>query len=70
MNPLQSNIKKKYFETGLAVMEYLQAMLWTKEKCRIVFEYDPAEEMVKVEKTFIDDSHGEPDSQQETETSD
>lgn len=45
-----ASMKREYFETGIAVMQVLSKALWTKEKCRIVVEYDPAQEGLKVYK--------------------
>ena len=41
-------LKRKYYETAIAVMDVLSSKLWVKEKCRIVIDYDPAEEMVTI----------------------
>lgn len=45
-----ASMKREHYETGVAVMDALSNALWTKEKCRIVIEYDPAEEILKVYK--------------------
>lgn len=42
-------LKRKHYETAIAVMDVLSSKLWVKEKCRIVIDYDPAEEMVTSE---------------------
>lgn len=59
-------IKREKYETGVAVMDYFRSVLWTKQKCRIVIEYDPAEEMVEIEKTIIESE--EPGSLPESQT--
>lgn len=45
---VRMKLKRKYYETAIAVMDVLSSKLWVKEKCRIVIDYDPAEEMVTV----------------------
>lgn len=44
----QVKLKRKHYETAIAVIDVLSSKLWVKEKCRIVIDYDPAEEMVTV----------------------
>ena len=43
-----ASMKREDYETGIAVMQSLSKAMWTKEKCRIVVEYDPAQEVVAV----------------------
>lgn len=45
-----ASMKREYFETGIAAMQVLSNAMWTKEKCRIVVEYDPAQAVLKVYK--------------------
>ena len=45
-----ASMKREYYETGIAVMQSLSKAMWTKEKCRIVVEYDPAQENLRVYK--------------------
>ena len=47
---LLASMKREYYETGIAVMQTLSRAMWTKEKCRIVVEYDPAQEILRVYK--------------------
>ena len=60
-----SKVKKDYYETGVAMMDFFRSVLWTKQKCRIVIDYDPAKEMVEIEKTIIESD--EPDNLQESQ---
>ena len=62
-----SKVKRSYYETGVAMLDFFRGALWTKQKCRIVINYDPAEEMVEIEKTVIEsEEHGSlPESQTE-----
>jgi hypothetical protein len=46
-------MKREYYEIGVAVMDVLSKAMWTKEKCRIVVEYDPAQEVLQVYQEFI-----------------
>lgn len=45
-----ASMKREYYETGIAVMQALSKAMWTKEKCRIVVEYDPAQKVLDVYK--------------------
>lgn len=47
-----ASMKREYYETGVAVMGALAKAMWTKEKCRVMVDYDPAEEILKVYKEF------------------
>lgn len=47
---LVASMKRQYYETGVAFMQVISKAMWTKEKCRIVVEYDPAQEVLKVYK--------------------
>lgn len=58
-------VKRSYYETGVAMMDFFRSVLWTKKKCRIVINYDPAEETVEIEKTIIESD--EPDNLQESQ---
>ena len=60
-------VKKDYYETGVAMMDFFRSVLWTKQKCRIVIDYDPAKEMVEIEKTIIesDEPGSLPESQKD-----
>ena len=58
-------VKKDYYETGVAMMDFFRGVLWTKQKCRIVIDYDPAKAMVEIEKTIIESD--EPDNLQESQ---
>lgn len=57
-------IKRQYYETAVAVMRAMMSALWAKEKCRIVIEYDPDKELVKINK----EAEGKPCSQKEDQT--